>query len=226
MTKFKKLALAAAIGALSMAANASSLVFNFSGAVNSISIPDAYADLYDIWYESADFDDFYGTVILDNYENYLTGTHTINIAASNSPLKLSLVSGLLTGIEGTRDRSTGTFTPDNSQLGTTGSLTLVDGKVTNFNWSAVGIDSPALASFNDRTLGSFPVKISSISVNVGSVGPNVALADGSVWSQSTRGTAAVVMSSPVPEPSTYAMLAAGLAAVGLVARRRRSGSAA
>jgi hypothetical protein len=225
MTKFKKLAVAGAIGLLSVAANASSLTFSFSGVVNNLSIPDAYADLYDTWTENADFDDFYGTVILDGYENYLTGTHTISIAASNSPLKLSLVSGLLTGIEGTRDRTTGTFTPDNSQLGTSGSLTLVNGKVTNFSWSAVGIDSPALATFNSRTLGAFPVKISSISVNVGSVGPAVDLGNGSVWEQSVRGTSTVILSA-VPEPETYALMIAGLAAVGMVARRRRDKNAA
>lgn len=218
----KKIALAGAIAALSAGANASSLVFNFSGEVNSISIPEAYADLYDIWYEDDDFNNFYGTIIVDNYENYLTGTHVLNIASSNSELKLSLVSGLLTGIEGTRDRTTGTYTPDNSQVGTSGSLTIVDGRVTSFVWNATGVDSAALSAFNTRTLGSFPVKIYSIDISLTGSGPNVALDDGGVFSQNVRATGAVVM---VPEPETYAMMLGGLGMIGLAARRRMKASA-
>lgn len=213
---FKKLAIACAIAGMSAAAQADTLVFNYSGAVNSITIPDAYADLYSIWYESADFDDFFGTIIVENYENYTSGTHVLNIAAADSPLKLSLVSGLLTGIEGTRNRTSGTFSPDDSQVGSSGALTIVDGVVSSFVWNATGVDSAALTAFNTRTLGSFPVKIYSIDIAVTGSSPNVVF-DGGVFAQNVRGTASVVM---VPEPETYAMLLSGLGLIGLAARRR------
>lgn len=221
MKMIKKLAIASAIGAMSMAAHADTLVFNYAGQVNNISIPDAYADLYSIWNESADFDDFYGTIIVNNYENYLVGTHVLNIATANSPLQLSLVSGMLTGIEGTRVRGTSAFTPDNSQVGSSGSLTITDGRVTSFVWQALGTTSAALNGFNNGVLRTFPVKIEAITVNVGASDSTVNFVGGS-FQQNVRGTATVLM---VPEPETYAMLLSGLGLIGLVARRRMKASA-
>ncbi|MFZ5526653.1 MAG: PEP-CTERM sorting domain-containing protein [Pseudomonadota bacterium] len=221
MNRFNKVALAVVAAASFSAANASTLIFNYSGEVNNLTIPSQYADLYDIWNEDADFNNFYGTIIVENFEQYAVGTHVLNIAASNSPLSLSLVSGLLAGIEGTRQRASGTFLPDNSQVGTSGSLTIVNGAVTGFTWSAIGQNSAALKTFNDRTLGSFPVKIESIEVNVTTgISPLTSLGGGDVlFGQSVRGTGTVVMAA-VPEPETYAMLLAGLGVVGFSLRRR------
>lgn len=222
MTSFKKLAIAGAIGLVGVAANASSMVFNFSGSINDLQIPDAYADLYDIWNSNADFNDFFGTVVVDNFESYAVGTHTLNIASSNSPIKLSLVSGILTGIEGTRNRQSGAFVPDDSQVGSSGALTIVDGVITGLTWNATGWQSDALKGFNERTFvnAGFPVVISSISLVIGGQGTTaIPLADG-YFAQNVRGTGTVIMGA-IPEPGTYAMFAAGLAGLGFVARRRR-----
>lgn len=226
MKQLKVLAVAATLALSGVAANAVTLVFDYSGTA-TVNIPDRYADLYDIWNENADFNDFYGTIIVTNFENYAVGTHTLNIATSNSPLSLSLVSGLLTGIEGTRSRTTGTFVPDNSQVGTAGALTITDGVVTGFTWEAVGTTSTALATFNTRTLNGFPVNIESIKVNVGTGIQQTSFGD-VVFAQSVRGTAAVNMIdiAPVPEASTYAMMLAGLGVMGFVARRRKQANAA
>lgn len=221
MTPFKKLAIAGAIAAFGLAANASTLIFNFSGTVNDLQIPDQYSDLYDIWNSNPNFKNYYGTAVVENFDQYASGTHTISIAAADSPIKLSLVNGMLTGIEGTRQRQTGTFQPDNSQVGTAGALTVVDGAVTGFTWAAIGWQSAPLKTFNERTFvsGGFPVVIHSVEVNVGSVSAPLLLTDGTVFQQSVRGTSTAIMGA-VPEPGTYAMFAAGLAGLGFVARRR------
>ena len=39
----------------------------------------------------------------------------------------------------------------------------------------------------------------------------------------TAGTLRIYTSAPIPEPSTYALMALGLAGIALVARRRRAG---
>lgn len=226
MIRFNKIALAA-VAALSLSsANASTLIFNYSGEINDLSIPSQYSDLYNIWNGDADFNNFFGTIIVENFEQYAVGTHVLNIAASNSPIKLSLVSGLLTGIEGTRHRQTGTFTPDNSQVGSAGALTITDGAVTGFTWSAVGQNSAALAGFNNGVLASFPVKIQSIQVNVATgISPLIPLDSGNtLFGQSVRGTGTVILAA-VPEPETYAMLLAGLGVVGFSLRRRLAGKA-
>lgn len=224
MIRFNKIVLAA-VAALSLSsANASTLIFNYSGEINDLSIPSQYSDLYNIWNGDADFNNFFGTIIVENFEQYAVGTHVLNIAASNSPIKLSLVSGLLTGIEGTRHRQTGTFTPDNSQVGSAGALTITDGAVTGFTWSAVGQNSAALAGFNNGVLASFPVKIQSIQVNVATgISPLIPLDNGNtLFGQSVRGTGTVILAA-VPEPETYAMLLAGLGVVGFSLRRRLAG---
>lgn len=220
MNRFHKIAIAVAAIASFSAANASTLIFNYSGEINNLSIPAQYADLNAIWNSDADFNNYFGTIIVENFDQYAVGTHVLNIASSNSPIKLSLVSGLLTGIEGTRQRTTGTFAPDNSQVGTSGALTITNGAVTSFSWNAVGVNSAALSTFNTNTLGAFPVKISSISINVASASPLLSLDGGDVFfGQSVRGTGTVILSA-VPEPETYAMLLAGLGIVGASLRRR------
>lgn len=227
MIRFNKIALAA-LAALSLSsANASTLIFNYSGEINDLSIPSQYADLYNIWNSDADFNNFFGTIIVENFEQYAVGTHVLSIAPTDSPLKLSLVSGLLTGIEGTRHRQSGTFTPDNSQVGTSGALTITNGAVTSFTWSAIGRNSAALAGFNNGTLGAFPVRIESIQVNVTTgISPLVALDNGNtLFGQSVRGTGSVVLAAAVPEPEAYAMLLAGLGVVGFSLRRRMGSKA-
>ncbi|MCW5626652.1 MAG: hypothetical protein KIT73_18195, partial [Burkholderiales bacterium] len=96
---FKSLVLAGAIAGSGAAANAATLVYDFAGSVD-LTIPAEYADLYAIWNESPAYATFRGTIILPAFENYLTGTH--EIALNTAGLQLSIVSGLLGEIEGTR----------------------------------------------------------------------------------------------------------------------------
>ena len=105
MTPFKKLAIAGAIAAFGLAANASTLIFNYSGTVNDLQIPDQYSDLYDIWNSNPNFKNYYGTAVVENFDQYASGTHTISIAAADSPIKLSLVNGMFLSLAEIRHES-------------------------------------------------------------------------------------------------------------------------
>ena len=106
MTGFKKIALAAAIGALSIGANASTLTMEFSGitvydfdATHSASYA---SDLQAIVASEAKYSTFEGWLVIDNYQNFLTGTHTLSFGnnVASTDVRFSLFSGLVNGIEG------------------------------------------------------------------------------------------------------------------------------
>ncbi|MCW5625755.1 MAG: PEP-CTERM sorting domain-containing protein [Burkholderiales bacterium] len=177
---------------------------------------------------------FWGTIVIPDYENYLTGTYTFALNSVGTPetesdVLFSLFTTLLTGIEGTRTRGQPGVTPDNTTLGE-GSFTLTDGKISAFTYS---IDrDQGLASYDPfiRDLG-VPVLLGSIQVAGGTFSTaRELIADSGVYfatSVSSTATINVISSAPVPEPETYAMMAAGLGLIGaLAARRKRTGAAA
>lgn len=106
MKSFNKLALAAAIGVASMGANASDLVFDFAGTVDltfdETHSEQVIADYTALFGEDPAFATFYGTLVLPDYDQYMTGTHEFTISAEEGGLELSLTSGLLGGLEGAR----------------------------------------------------------------------------------------------------------------------------
>jgi hypothetical protein len=75
-------------------------------------------------------------------------------------------------------------------------------------------DSPMFFSFRDLLDGAYTLAIESLVVK-----------DGGLWNKPVGYVGGLVTMAapvaPVPEPSTYALMFAGLAAVGWVARRRR-----
>lgn len=246
----------------SLGAQASTMVYSYEGSA-SVSIPDQYSDLNAIWESDSDFQAFSGTVIIPNYENYLTGTHVVNL--NSNGLQVSLENGLLTGIEGVRSfvqienpdydpslpscssrrgcdlDGDGVFEtpggtnpetifqgaavlPDDTQVGNEGSVTIVDGEIVSFNWSATGTDSEALAVFNERIFdnGGFPVNIESIVLEV--LGSTAAILVGDAYySVGVNGLAEVTMidtASPVPVPAALPLLLSGMALLGGISRRR------
>lgn len=264
MVTLKKLALATALGAASLSANASDLVFDFSGTVDLTFDPafhteQVIADYTAIFNEDPAFSTFWGTLVLPDYEQYLTGTHTFDI--NTSGLELSIVSGLLGEIEGSRTAvrapnpdyvegvenctarqgcdfdgdgvvetprnnnpltiSLGnTYVPDDTQQGDSGTLTLVDGAVTSFEWYAGANNEGIVGSFNTRLFErqGWLTRIGNISVSLtGATAPRQ-LGEDVYFSANTFGEASVTM---VPEAETYAMLLAGLGVVGAAARRRK-----
>jgi PEP-CTERM motif-containing protein len=86
--------------------------------------------------------------------------------------------------------------------------------------SAGGYSDPLTFTVNNATINDFLV----LSTGAGSLGPAYFAAD-VVWeldNQSFGATGAIgVVTAPVPEPETYALMLAGLGALGFVARRRR-----
>ncbi|MDY0055104.1 MAG: PEP-CTERM sorting domain-containing protein [Methyloversatilis sp.] len=103
----KKIAIAAALASTAFGANASTLLMEFSGATvynfDATHSASYAADLTAITQEDAKYSTFEGWLVINNYENYLTGTHTIafggNVASDT--VSFSLFSGLVNGVEGT-----------------------------------------------------------------------------------------------------------------------------
>lgn len=260
----KKYALIGLLASAGMGAQASTLIHTYEGSVN-LTIPDQYGDLYAHFNSDPDFTRFFGTIVVPDYENYQVGTHVIDL--NTNGLQLSLVNGLLTGIEGTRTPVTTpnpdydpslpscssrqgcdldgdgvretprgnlptvslgqTYVPDATQVGSEGSVTIVDGVLTSFDWKAIGADSPALASFNTRLFDNagFPVNIGLIDIDV--VGSTSLFQIGDTFlSASIGGIAHVnmidtVSASPVPLPASLPMMLSGLALLGGGGLRRR-----
>lgn len=281
MKLLKKMALATAIGVASVGAHASTMVFDFGGSVD-LSFDDSHSeqivsDYSDLFQSEADFSSFYGTIILPDYEQYSVGTHTIDL--NSEGLELSIVSGLLGEIEGSRTNVTapnsdyvegvencarnranwtnggcdfdgdGTFEtemnnnpetitvartwrPSDTQHGDSGSLTLVDGKITSFDWNAGYANEGIIGTYNDRLFGrqGWQTELGSISISV--EGATAQYSPGSVYNEAgdiiywgdtffSSNNAGVASVSMVPESSTYAMLFAGLGLLGAITRRRR-----
>jgi hypothetical protein len=86
--------------------------------------------------------------------------------------------------------------------------------------SAGGYSDPLTFTVNNATIGDFLV----LSTNAGDLGPAYFAAD-VVWTADTQSFGATgaigVVTTPVPEPETYALFLAGLGAMGFMARRRR-----
>jgi hypothetical protein len=97
--KINKLILLGLLTGASLGAQANTLVHTFEGSVN-LTIPDQYSDLYGNFASNPNFNRFWGTIVVPDYNNYQVGTHVIGL--NTNGLQLSLVNGLLTGIEGTR----------------------------------------------------------------------------------------------------------------------------
>lgn len=253
----KKCLIAAVLAGASMGAQAATLMHTFEGRTVNLTIPAQYEDLRPHFTANPDFSRFWGTIVLPDYHNYQVGTHKIGL--NTNGLQLSLESGFLLQIEGTRVRSTTpnpdynpslpscassrgcdldgdgvretpfgnldrlrlgtTVLPDDTQVGSEGSVTIVDGVVTSFDWKAIGGDSPALAEFNRRLFvnAGFPVTIDLIDIDV--VGSTPVHQVGNVFlSASLGGVANVTM---VPLPAALPMMLSGLALLGSGGLRRR-----
>lgn len=244
----KSVLLIGSIGFASLAANASTLIVNFEGAVTDFSGPAQFMDLKPL----AMTQTFEGTLALPSFENYLTGTHEIALNTNGIAMRL-FNPGVLWGLEGVRQQHTlpnpdfdtskpacnsartcgADYNPEtisvgpsgrgNVNLSTTqhgeGLLKIVDGKVQSFEYS-INRDQ-GLASF-DRVIRDLnvPVLLDTISVNVAAFTASTQVGD-AYFATSNIGQASIGVISSVPEPETYGMMLAGLGVVGFLARRRK-----
>lgn len=230
MKLLNSIGLAAAIGLTSLSATASTLVYDFSGTL-SVTFDPAYhsqevIDQYSAEFtEAARYKTFSGQLVLPSFENYLTGSHDINI--NTNGLQLSLISGLFGGLEGTKVNVLKpgpkpiigtTYVPDSTQAGDSGTLSIVNGKVAGFSWFA-GAASSIVTSYNSHVAEYFgwPTRLGEISVSL--VGSTPSLHIGDVYLASNQSGAASV--SMVPESGSAAMLLSGLGIIGAIVRRRR-----
>ena len=86
--------------------------------------------------------------------------------------------------------------------------------------SGGGYNDPLSFTVANATIGDFLV----LSTNAGALGPAYFAAD-VVWTMDTQSFGATgaigVVTTPVPEPETYALFLAGIGAIGFMAKRRR-----
>jgi len=216
MKNVRRLGLAFAIAAASVSANASTLVFDFSGTAN-ISFDPAYhsteastilnwtVDTHPEWQTIS------GLVVLPSFESYLSGTHTIALNSNN--LNLSLYNGFVGNLEGST--ALGPLIPDSTQIGDSGYLTINNGSVVAFGWE-VGSTNPLVASFNAGLPSNLPTKLGSIEVSL--VGTSFQYNIGDVYFAANHNASAAI--TMVPEADSYAMLLAGLGIIGAIVRRR------
>lgn len=108
----KKLAIAAALAATTLGAHASTLVMEFGGAT-SYNFDDTHSasyksDLEAIVASEAKYSTFEGWLVINNYENYLTGTHVLSFGnnVASSTVSFALFSGLVNGVEGVNANTT------------------------------------------------------------------------------------------------------------------------
>ncbi|MCW5626952.1 MAG: PEP-CTERM sorting domain-containing protein [Burkholderiales bacterium] len=216
------------MGAASMGAHAATLIVDLEGRVTAFNSPPEFADLG----TAALSQTFWGTIVIPDFENYLTGTYTFALNSVGTPeaesdVLFSLFTPLLTGIEGTRTRGQPGVTPDNTTLGE-GSFTLTDGRISGFSYS---IDRDQGLATYDRFIRDLevPVLLDTITVAGGTFSTARELIAGSgvyyATSVSSTATINVISSAPVPEPETYVMMGAGLALIGALAARRKRAAA-
>lgn len=112
MNRFNKIALACAFSAMGVAANASTLLLEFGGATSynfDASHSASYkSDLQAIVASEQKFSTFEGWLVVNNYENYLTGTHTLTFGGNvaSQQVSFALFSGLVNGVEGVNANTT------------------------------------------------------------------------------------------------------------------------
>jgi hypothetical protein len=217
MKNLKRFGLVVAIAAASASANASTLVFDFSGTANitfdaSSHTPEV-ASAYNAFINFVpQLKSFSGLVVLPSFEDYQSGTHTIALNSHN--LNMSLTNGMLGTLEGTA--ALGGVIPDNTQDGDWGFLTLSEGQVAGFQWHAE-TGNPIVTNFNASLPSGLPTRLGS--VHVSTEGTTFSYHIGDVYFAANRnGTADITM---VPEADSYAMLLAGLGIMGAIVRRRR-----
>lgn len=236
MKILRNLGIAAAFSMASLSANASTLVYDFSGAL-SVTFDPAYHsekvinEYSKVFTEAKRYKQFTGQLVLPSFEDYLTGSH--EIALNSNDLQLSLVTGLLGGLEGTAVSSVkgpkpfkgskipgvgGPFVPDDTQSGDWGTLSIVDGNVTGFTWYA-GATNSIVEKYNSSIPAYFgwPTRVGEISVDIAGATPSLRMGD-IYFASNNSGLASVSM---VPEAGSFAMLMSGLGIVGAIVRRRR-----
>ncbi|MEM6469961.1 MAG: hypothetical protein AAF802_10440 [Planctomycetota bacterium] len=175
-------------------AKAETLLIEFGTRITSkqIEIPEKYADLNATFDRIPEHGDFNVRVILPSFEKYAEGTHTVELNVGNAlnygdgakqPPKVKIPGAAVTletkifgALEGVRTRVRGedgksigsAILPDETLLADSGTITIVDGKVTAFKFGWTEADNPGLASMTKFLVErrKFPVGMASLEIDV------------------------------------------------------------